>query len=114
MSWSVTIDDIDSIPEDIPEGLHAVFAKLGEDNPAYTRDAEFLFATARAAGLVSCTLSGGRTPSPYGGPDSVVLAIVGFDSRAEGKAVAKSLPSPGFYNQMRATILSGPDTPEEE
>lgn len=103
MSWSVTIDDLDTIDPANPR-LDQVLRKLSEDNPAYENDARQAFRAARASGLVSATLSGGRTPSPYGGPVSVVIAITGFDSRAVGHAVAKP-----FYQQTRENIAAGPD-----
>lgn len=97
MSWSITVEDLDKINE-LPA---AQLARVGSDNPAYSDDARLLLTVAVAAGLVSATLSGGRTPSPYGGPDTVVMSIVGFDSRAEGHAVRTP-----FYPTMRDTITA--------
>lgn len=104
MSWSVTVNDLDKTSMLPGTALDTA----GKDNPAYRDDAITAFKAAKRAGLVSATLSGGRTPSPYGGPDSVVISVVGFDSRAVGHAV----PPPGDFNaSMRATILAGPDEP---
>lgn len=97
MSWSITIEDLDKIRE-LP---FAQLARIGSDNPAYSDDARLLLTAAIACGLVSATLSGGRTPSPYGGPDTVVMSIVGFDSHREGHAVR--VP---FYPTMIDTIQS--------
>lgn len=110
MSWSITVEDLDQIDPAPPHELEQKFSKLAEDNPEYENDAYQAFALARECGLVAATLSGGRTPSPYGGPDSVVIAVTGFSSRAEGHAVPKSRVD--FYAQTRDNIFAGPDDEE--
>jgi hypothetical protein len=104
MSWTVTVNNLDStslLPEKALE-------TAGKDNPAYRDDAITAFKAAKRAGLVSATLSGGRTPSPYGGADTVVICITGFDSRAVGHAVSREVAA-DFNRTMRETILAGPD-----
>jgi hypothetical protein len=101
MSWSLTIDDLENSDE-IPEHY---LEKLGGDNPVYRSDAAFAYDLAKAVGLVSATISGGRTPHMYGGPDTVTISVVGFDSHKEGHAVARI-----FNETMRQRILDGPDT----
>lgn len=108
MSWSVTINDLDTVDE-LPE---YTYQKLSEDNPDYDGDSRAAFMAAKSAGLVTATLSGGRTPSPYGGPDSVVISIVGFSDRREGHAVPP-IARRDFNAQVIDNILAGPD-PEEE
>lgn len=111
MSWSVTVNELDTTSM-LPQ---AALDTAGKDNPAYRDDAITAFKAAKRAGLVSATLSGGRTPSPYGGPDSVVLCITGFDSRAQGRALppAEQLlteaEAANFNEAMKRTILAGPD-----
>lgn len=107
MSWSVTVNDLDTVDE-LPE---FTYQKISEDNPDYDRDSRAAFTAAKSAGLASATLSGGRTPSPYGGPDTVVISIVGFSDRREGHAVPP-FARRDFNAQVIDTILSGPD--EEE
>lgn len=100
MSWSVVFDDlsINQIPDNI-------WQEVGKDNPLYRQDLEIAFNAALKAGLVSATLMGGRTPSPYGGADTVLISIHGFDSYAIGEAVVKR----GHDDQVRDNILAGPD-----
>lgn len=105
MSWSVTIDDLDRI-EFLPD---EIYGRLGKDNPLYAQDAAAAFLTAKEAGLVSATLSGGRTPSPYDGPDAVVISIVGFSDRREGHAVPLR-----FNDQVRHNIAAGPDSEKSD
>lgn len=97
MSWSITVDDLDKITE-LP---HDQISALARDNPLYADDARLCLTIAVAAGLASATLSGGRTPSPYNGPDTVVLSVVGFSDHREGHAVPRK-----FYPTMRETITS--------
>ena len=97
MSWSLTVDDLDQVDQ-LPDEL---LSRVGSDNPLYSIDARLAFTVACAAGLVSATLSGGRTPSPYGGADTVVISVVGFSDRREGHAVARK-----FYPTMIDTITA--------
>lgn len=108
MSWSITINDLDEIDE-LPQFS---YDKISEDNPDYEQDARAAFAAARSAGLVHATLSGGRTPSPYDGPDSVVISIVGFSDRRQGHAVPP-VNRRDFHSQVIDNILAGPDLEEE-
>jgi hypothetical protein len=125
MSWSITVDDL----QDVPGLPDSVLAGAARDNPAYELDARLAFQAAKDAGLVSATLSGGRTPSPYGGPDTVVISVLGFSDRRVPHAVPRS---PGmdppfvtfparyppddygesFYTTMLNTIMSGADPAE--
>jgi len=109
MSWAITINDLDKI-EELPDEL---YDKACRDNREYYGDANAAFNLAKEAGLVSATISGGRTPSPYGGPDSVVVSIVGFNSRAEGHAVAP-MAARDFNRATMDNILAGPDDGEDE
>lgn len=103
MSWSVTFDSLDDL-ENLPD---EVTAKLAEDNEAYSSDAVLAFTLAKDAGLTKVTLSGGRTPSPYGGPDCVVVSVLGFTDNREAHAVPKP-----FFDEVRANIFEGPDDDE--
>lgn len=102
MSWIITVNDLDQI-DDLPDETYRNAAK---DNPVYEADARLAFRMAKEAGLVSAAISGGRTPSMYGGPDSVVISVVGFDSRQVGHAV----PPPGrnFAAGVLGNIYAGP------
>lgn len=108
MSWAITINDIDQI-DDLPEEYYLRAAK---DNPAYDADARLAFRTAKEAGLVSAAISGARTPSMYGGPDSVVLSIVGFDSRKEGHATPP-ISGRNFNAGVLGNIYAGPDVEDD-
>lgn len=99
MSWSVTVNDLQDVTE-LPED---VLAKLADDNVYYAYDAKLAFTAAKTGGLTSATLSGGRTPSPYGGPDSVVISVVGFAGPGEGHAV----PRHDFYREVMNSINAG-------
>lgn len=104
MSWAITINDLDMIDKLPPE----IYDKACSENPEYREDAEHAFAVAKYRGLVSATISGGRTPSPYGGPDTVTISVVGFNSRAEGHAVPP-MSARNFNEQMLYNIFNGPD-----
>lgn len=95
MSWSVTLDDIGRMTEGLPD---SILASVSRDNPEYETDAGLAFECAKQAGLKSATLAGGRTPSPYGGPDTVVISIVGFTN------------GDSFNEMMVKTITSEADT----
>lgn len=124
VSWQLTVNDLDDI-QALPD---SVLDSVGTDNPAYTADAGLAFKCAKQAGLVSVTLSGGRTPSPYGGPDTVIISVVGFSDRRQSHAVPPAaVPNQesdpyelsdvygeGFYEMMARTIGAGPDTEEDD
>ena len=100
MSWSVTVNDIGKMTYQLPE---SVMAQISRDNPLYEQDASLAFALAKAAELSSATLAGGRTPSPYGGPDTVVFSVVGFASTPDSEGSE-------FNETMTRTITSEADT----
>ena len=118
MSWSVSLNDLQQMTDGLPDD---VLATLSRDNPLYEADAGLAFECARQAGLVSAGLSGGRVPSPYGGPDTVTISIVGFSDERLSHAVPPvypdaHMPAPqwagygeSFYETMARTIHAGPD-----
>lgn len=85
MSWAITINDLD-VTGELPD---EIYEKAAKDNPEYEHDARLAFELAKSAGLVSATISGGRTPSPYGGPDTVTISVVGFNNHNQGHAVPR-------------------------
>lgn len=106
MSWSIRINGLDTLDE-LPEDS---LLEASKDNEAYRDDAIAAFDAAKRAGLVSATISGGRTPSPYGGPDTVVLSVIGFDSHAQGHAVPPHSEAMSDMERiMLSNILYGPD-----
>ena len=100
MSWSVTVNDISKMHDSLPE---TILTQVSRDNSSYEFDAMAAFALAQSAGLSSATLSGGRTPSPYGGPDTVVISVVGFASTPDSEGSE-------FNETMTRTITSEADT----
>lgn len=106
MSWSVTVEGVQDI-QDLP---HTILAKIGEDNARYEADAVWAFHLAKNAGLVSATLAGARTPSMYGGPDTVIISVHGFDSHRVAHAVEKK----SHDDMVRDEIFSGPEAVDEE
>ena len=107
-SWSITVNDLDQI-EELPEDI---FLKACGEDAELQSDAHSAFISAKERGLVSATISGGRTPSPYGGPDTVVITVVGFNNRNEGHAVPP-ITGRDFNSTMVSTILAGPDEETE-
>lgn len=107
-SWSITVNDLDQI-EELPEDI---FLKACGEDAELQSDAHSAFISAKERGLVSATISGGRTPSPYGGPDTVVISIVGFNNRSEGHAIPP-ITGRDFNSTMVSTILAGPDEETE-
>lgn len=107
MSWAVTVNDLATIDE-LPL---QILQKLSWDNPLYLDDANLAFRIAKAANLDSATLSGGRTPSPYGMPDTVVISVVGFDGPIPGEIGVRARD---FNAAKIDTILSGPDSERQE
>jgi hypothetical protein len=92
MSWSVTVNDVDGY-EELSLDLQEYFAS---QHPGYVRDAMAALALAKAVGLRSATLSGGRTPNPYGGDEIADISI-------RGTPIYKD-----FLLEMREIIASGP------
>lgn len=118
MSWHVTVNEMQMVEGLPPE----VLAHVALDNPSYKLDVQAAFDAARKLGFRSATLSGGRTPSPYGGPETVVIAITAFSDDRVAHAVERPVadtmwdyPIPDedhgdvFYESMARTIMSGPD-----
>lgn len=108
MSWSITINDLDTI-EQLPD---EVYDSACADHEEYRDDAEFAFMTAKGRELVSATISGGRTPSPYGGPETVVICVTGFTSHAEGHAVPP-MTARSFNDSVLDNIYVGPDAEDD-
>lgn len=100
MSWQIVFNNLNDIDDIDPGQLEL----LSRDNPEYAGDARCAFQLAKELSLVSASLSGGRTPSPYGASDTVVISIVGYDSFAQGHAVEHD-----FYRQTIDIITAGPD-----
>jgi len=103
MSWSVTVNDLSTVEELPPQ----IIDKIGWDNPKYKEDAQLAFFVAKSCELDSVTLSGGRTPSPYGGPDNVVITIIGFDGTS-------GIRARDFNMSVLDNIFTGPDNENSE
>jgi hypothetical protein len=93
VSWSVTVNGLQDYEKFTLE-TEEVFASL---HPSYPRDARLALQMAKAAGLKSAMLAGGRTPNPYGGDEVVLISISGFPAHSD------------FLSEMREVIASGPD-----
>lgn len=92
MSWSITVNNLQEY-EDFPLETQEFFASL---HPSYPRDATNALAVAKLCGLRSATLSGGRTPNPYGGDEIVDVSIRGTPIYID------------FLSEMREIIATGP------
>lgn len=68
MSWSCTINNLTQDTE-IP---HEHVEKMLTQHILYGQDMQIALTAAKRAGFKSCTMSGGRTPSPLPGGDEVV------------------------------------------
>lgn len=90
--WSVTINDIPNFEKLAPD-TEEYFAS---QHPSYPRDAAAALALAKALGLRSATLSGGRTPNPYGGDEITDVSVRGTPIYND------------FLLEMREIIRSGP------
>jgi hypothetical protein len=94
MSWSVTVNNIPDY-EDFPIEQEEFFTSL---HPSYARDAVYALTIAKTIGLKSATLSGSRTPNPYGGDEIVVVSIMGTpiynDFIQEMKEIIRAGPGP--------------------
>lgn len=93
MSWSVTVNDIDSY-QDFPLELQEFFVS---QHPSYPRDATTALAMAKLLGLKSATLTGMRTPNPYGGDEIVDVSVRGTPLYQD------------FLHEMREIIAAGID-----
>lgn len=94
MSWSITVDNLQSypgFPVDIQEGF-------ASQHPSYPRDADEALVMAKLLGLTSATLCGGRTPNPYTGEDIVDVSVRGTPATSD------------FLSEMRGILANGPDS----
>jgi len=92
MSWSVTVNNLPEY-EDFPLDTQEFFASL---HPSYPRDAATALTLAKQCGLRSATLSGCRTPNPYGGDEIVDISVRGTPVYND------------FLLEMREVIAAGP------
>ena len=92
MSWMVTINDLPSFPGLDPRTIE----RLTRDNIAYPFDAIHAITLARARGLRSCVVSGGRTPSPASDDEVCDIAVRGM------------VKSVSFTEAMQDIIRTGP------
>jgi hypothetical protein len=93
MSWSVTINDVQEF-EKLDVSTEEYFSS---QHPSYPRDVAAALAVAKAVGLRSATLSGMRTPNPYGGDEIVDVSV-------RGTPIYKD-----FLQEMQEIISNGPD-----
>lgn len=93
MGWSVTVENL----QDFGKFTLETEEYFASQHPAYPRDAQLALDIARASGLKSAALSGGRTPSPYGGDEIVLISVSGSASNSD------------FVSEMRGVIAAGPD-----
>lgn len=92
MSWSIVVHDLPEF-EGFEFETEEYFAS---HNASYPRDAQVALEMARKAGLKSATLSGGRTPNPYGGDEIVDISVRGTPRYKN------------FLSEMREIIAGGP------
>jgi hypothetical protein len=92
MSWSVTVNNLEEY-EGFPIETQEFFAS---NHPSYPRDAANALAIAKQLGLRSATLSGCRTPNPYGGDEIVDVSVRGTPIYID------------FLREMREIIATGP------
>ena len=74
MSWSVTLNDITAetaIPQD-------VFERMLTQHLTYAEDMILALDVAKKARFKSATLTGFRTPNPYGGDEVAEITVRGF------------------------------------
>jgi hypothetical protein len=95
MSWSFTVNHIMQEFE-LDDTLLASMEAL---HPEYPHDMKLTLGLAKMAGLRSGTLAGGRTSSPYGGPEVILLTVTGTAEPAD------------WHDTMKANIAAGPDEP---
>jgi len=92
VSWCVTVNNIPEYTE-FPVETQEFFAGI---HPSYPRDAIQALALAKLCGLKSATLSGCRTPNPYGGDEIVDVSVRGTPIYND------------FLSEMREIIATGP------
>jgi hypothetical protein len=96
MSWSFTIDEVvqDFV---IPAPLVEEFLRM---HPMYPQDMQLALDLAVKAGFRSAVCTGFRTPSAYGGPDTIGITVMG-------------LAEPVSFNaHVLSNIMEGPDGSE--
>ena len=96
MSWSITINNLKEY-EGFP---HDVIEQMITQHLAYGADMNLALKAAKAMSLSSCTLSGGRTPNPYGDDETVVITITGFSKAKD------------FVSLMRDIVVQPGDRPQ--
>lgn len=93
MSWSFsvngTLQDYELSP-DLIESMQAV-------DPEYPHDMRLALGLAKMAGLKSATVSGFRTPNPYGGPETIGYSVMG------------TIEPDNWQETVKANIAHGPD-----
>lgn len=95
MSWSVTVNNLREIDTlNLPE---VTYNFIASQHAEYISDLGRAFDMAKAMGLASATLTGFRTPNPYGGPEVIDISVRGF---AE---------APDFNAEVKRIIAMGPD-----
>jgi hypothetical protein len=97
MSWSFTVNETMQQYE-LTEKLTG---EMGAVNADYPADMAVALTAAKALGLSSGTLSGFRTPHPYGGPDSIGIAVMG------------TVEATDWHENVRSVIAAGPDCVHE-
>lgn len=93
MSWSFTVNDVVQGFEIPP----AVTEEFRRENEAYPADMLLALKLAQEMGLKTATLTGYRTPSPYGGPDSIGVSVMG------------TIEASDWFGYVKANIEAGPD-----
>lgn len=93
MSWSLTIDNLSQYTGPTQDDIE----KIARDNISCVEDAYAAIALARARGLSSCTIAGGRTPTPARDDEVIDISV-------RGMAVAQELQA-----AVRNILNAGPD-----
>jgi hypothetical protein len=93
MSWSITINNL----PDYAGFTTDVIEQMLTQHMAYPADMALALEVARKAGLASASLSGGRTPNPYGDDEVVIITVTGMGAAQD------------FESAMRRNIAAGPD-----
>jgi hypothetical protein len=93
MSWAFTLN---GAVEDyqLDPALTGLFGTINE---AYPADMELGLRLAKDMGLKTANISGFRTPSPYGGPDTIGVNVVG------------TIEAEDWFGYVKANIAAGPE-----
>jgi hypothetical protein len=91
--WSFSVNEI---MQDY-EMSEALLEEMGAINPLYPQDMADALITAKQLGLSSGTLSGFRTDSPYGGPQTAGISVMGTAEPVN------------WQDAVKANIARGPD-----